>query len=70
MNNNLPPGVKYIDTISDKESFKSYNRFNKDEGEESVDELLPINCIHNEDIWLCHEINKCLNCKDESLSST
>jgi hypothetical protein len=55
--------------MNKEEYIKSYNRFNKDEGEESIDELLLKDCIHT-DIWLCHEINKCLNCKDESLSST
>lgn len=33
-----------------------------DEGAESLEELLPDKCIHNEDIWLCHEINKCDKC--------
>lgn len=82
MINNLPQGVKYEDTISDPWNVKpkSYNFMKEknrispcqahafsDEGAESEVELLPTNCIYNEDIWLCHEINKCKECFNEKL---
>jgi hypothetical protein len=64
---NLPQGITYEETTSDLHPLNKIKSFcraiDSSEGAESEEELLPKDCIHTEDHWLCHEINKCLNCK-------